>query len=43
MIQITISSDTVICMKTTLNLDDDLVVRAKQRAAELRTTLTALV
>jgi len=30
-------------MKTTLNLDDELLRRAKQLAAERRTTLTAVV
>ena len=30
-------------MRTTLNLDDELVIRAKVRAAEQRTTLTAVV
>jgi hypothetical protein len=33
----------LICMRTTLNLDDDLARRAKQSAAERGTTLTALV
>jgi hypothetical protein len=30
-------------MKTTLNLDPELLRRAKQRAAERRTTLTAVI
>lgn len=30
-------------MKTTLNLDDELLERAKRRAADRRTTLTAVV
>lgn len=30
-------------MRTTLNLDDDLLTRAKHRAAEERRTLTSLV
>jgi hypothetical protein len=30
-------------MRTTLNIDDDLMVRAKIRAAERRTTLTAII
>ena len=30
-------------MRTTLNIDDDLMIRAKVRAAEQRTTLTAVV
>lgn len=31
------------CMRTTINLDDDLLHAAKVRAAERRTTLTALI
>lgn len=30
-------------MRTTLNIDDELMVRAKVRAAEQRTTLTAII
>ena len=30
-------------MRTTLNINDDLMVRAKIRAAERRTTLTAVI
>lgn len=33
----------VCCMKTTLNLDDELIRRAKRRALDRGTTLTALV
>jgi hypothetical protein len=33
----------LICMRTTLNLDDRLARRAKQEAAQRGTTLTALV
>ncbi len=32
----------VLCMKTTVDLPDDLLIRAKQRAAELRRPLRAL-
>src|SRR5258708_5335836 len=32
-----------LCMKTTIDLPDDLLIRAKQRAAELRTPLRALI
>ena len=32
-----------ICMKTTLNLDDDLMRALKQRAAETGRTMTSLV
>jgi hypothetical protein len=31
------------CMRTTLNLDDELLVGAKQLAARNRTTLTAVI
>ncbi|MFN0146862.1 MAG: DUF2191 domain-containing protein [Dehalococcoidia bacterium] len=30
-------------MRTTLNIEDDLMIRAKVRAAEERTTLTAII
>jgi hypothetical protein len=33
----------LICMRTTLNLDDDLVARAKQEAARSRRTLTSVI
>jgi len=33
----------VICMKTTVNLTDELLVEAKQRAAEERRPLRALI
>lgn len=33
----------VYCMKTTIELPDELLIRAKQRAAELRRPLRALV
>jgi plasmid stability protein len=33
----------LICMRTTLNLDDELVAAAKQRAAEESRTLTSIV
>jgi hypothetical protein len=33
----------LICMRTTLNLSDALVERAKRRAAEQGTTLTSLI
>jgi len=33
----------VLCMKTTFDLPDDLVIAAKKRAAELRRPLRALV
>ena len=33
----------MICMRTTLDLDDDLVRKAKRRAAESGTTLTAVI
>lgn len=31
------------CMKTTIDLPDDLLIEAKKRAAETRTTLRALM
>ena len=31
------------CMKTTIDLPDELLIAAKQRAAELRCTLRALI
>ena len=34
---------TVVCMKTTINLPDGLVERAKQRAAERGCTFTTLI
>ena len=34
---------TVICMKTTVELPDDLLIAAKKRAAELRKPLKALI
>ena len=33
----------LICMRTTLNLDDNLIREAKRMAAEKDTTLTALI
>ncbi len=33
----------VICMKTTLNIDDTLMRRLREEAARRRTTMTALV
>ncbi len=33
----------VLCMKTTIDLPDDLLIQAKQRAAELRRPLRALI
>jgi hypothetical protein len=33
----------VSCMKTTVDLPDDLLIRAKKRAAETRTPLRALI
>ena len=33
----------VLCMKTTVDLPDDLLIEAKQRAAELRRPLRALI
>jgi hypothetical protein len=33
----------LLCMRTTINLPDDLLIRAKKVAAESRTTLTALI
>jgi hypothetical protein len=33
----------MVCMRTTLNLDDRLVEAAKRRAARERTTLTAVI
>ena len=33
----------LICMRTTLNLDDDLARAAKQRAAESGQTLTSMI
>lgn len=34
---------TDLCMRTTLNLDDELAVAAKKRAAEEQTTLTRIL
>ena len=36
-------SDTLTCMRTTLNLDDELVTEAKILAVRRRTTLTAVI
>lgn len=33
----------VLCMKTTIDVPDDLLIRAKKRAAELRQPLRALI
>ena len=33
----------VLCMKTTIDLPDDLLIQAKKRAAELRQPLRALI
>ena len=38
-----ISANTVVCMKTTINLPDGLVEQAKQRAAERGCTFTTLI
>jgi hypothetical protein len=35
--------DTDVCMRTTLNLDDALIRRARRRAADEGTTLTAVI
>lgn len=31
------------CMRTTVDIDDELLIRARQRAAEQGTTLTAVI
>jgi len=36
-------ADTVLCMRTTVDLPDELLRQARQRAAEEGTTLTALL
>lgn len=41
--QISVSVRMLICMRTTLNLDDDLLRRAKQRAATEGRTLTSVI